>query len=335
LRAHSLTADERRCERLVEVVAPVVNQSVVHLEGTHDRDGCPLVAAAQPVDPFGEHDLARDREVLDLEGDQLEAGEDRGEPREDCLAAALRLFRQVVEYRVRMEVLAKCRRITAGYRDAELSDNLLGSSHGRTLTRVRPCGRVSDMARSRQRVLDRATHRASALGLDGLSLGVLAVDVGMSKSGVAGLFASKAELQIATIVEAERVFFDRVFRSVPDEPGLPRLKRIFDRWLGVYLGHFEGGCFFAAAASELDDRPPGPVREALAAALVRMRRELVGEIRLTQRLGGLSVEIDPVQLAFELHAFVQEANYLRRMYRDDSAIESARRAITNRLAAVS
>jgi len=189
------------------------------------------------------------------------------------------------------------------------------------------------MASSRELVLARAAQRASALGLDGLSIGVLAQDVGMSKSGVAGLFSGKAELQIATIAEAERVFFDQVFRAVPDEPGFPRLERIFDRWLDAYLGYFEGGCFFAAVAGELDDRPRGPAREALVAALDRMRRELVAEIRLTQRLGELRADTDPAQLAFELHAFVNEANYLRRLDSGDSVIEVARRAIRTRLAA--
>jgi len=191
------------------------------------------------------------------------------------------------------------------------------------------------MANSRQLVLDRATHRASVLGLHGLSIAALADDTGMSKSGVAGLFASKAELQIATIAEAERVFTDQIYRSVPDEPGLARLKRIFEQWLDVYLSYFEGGCFFSTAAAELDDRPDGPVREALVAALDRMRRELAGEIRLTQRLGELRGDIDSARLAFELHAFVQEANYLRRMYRDDSAIALARRAILDRLSTAS
>src|SRR5574341_1440022 len=63
-----------------------------------------------------------------------------------------------------------------------------------------------------QSLLERAVDLASLEGLEGLTIGHLAEDLGMSKSGLFAHFGSKEELQLATISAAGQRFIDEVFR---------------------------------------------------------------------------------------------------------------------------
>jgi hypothetical protein len=188
--------------------------------------------------------------------------------------------------------------------------------------------------RGRHAVLRHAAGLASVYGLEGLTFGKLASASGYTRSGVASMFDTKRDLQRETIAGAEGVFMGLVFEVATAEPGLERLGEIFDRWLTDYLGYFPGGCFFAATASECDDQGDPATREALIAAIDRIQAVLVAEIRLAQRVGDVSDLVVPTQLAFELHALVQEANYARRLRRSDDAVELALELIHNRLASV-
>jgi len=54
---------------------------------------------------------------------------------------------------------------------------------------------VGNLASTRERILDRGLALMSQAGLDGVTLGVLADQVGMSKSGLFAHFHSKEEVQ--------------------------------------------------------------------------------------------------------------------------------------------
>jgi hypothetical protein len=88
---------------------------------------------------------------------------------------------------------------------------------------------------------------------------------------------------------------------------------------------FSGGCFWAATASECDDRP-GPVRDAIAAAVDAW----LGELERQARIAGIA---DPEQVAFELHAVVMAANSRRRLSGERRAFGLARSALERILAA--
>src|SRR5215210_5002290 len=122
--------------------------------------------------------------------------------------------------------------------------------------------------RTRQAILEAAMHIASEEGLEGLTIGRLAAELSMSKSGLFAHFGSKEELQLATVEAAREVFVREVIRPAFEAPkGLARLWRLCDVWLGyVRREVFRGGCFFAAAAAEFDGRP-GPVRDRVAAIM--------------------------------------------------------------------
>jgi AcrR family transcriptional regulator len=173
--------------------------------------------------------------------------------------------------------------------------------------------------RTRAAILDRAVDLASVEGLEGLTIGRLAGDLEMSKSGLFAHFGSKLDLQLATVAAAA----DR-FRRVVIEPalaapdGAPRLRAMGERYFD-YVETFSGGCFWGATASEYDDRP-GPVRDAIATSM-----ELwIAELERQSKIAGIA---DPDRYAFELYAVVMGANSRFRLSGERRAFDLARAAL--------
>jgi AcrR family transcriptional regulator len=176
-------------------------------------------------------------------------------------------------------------------------------------------------AATRAAILDRAVNLASIEGLDGLTIGRLAAELEMSKSGLFSHFGSKQELQLAT-VEAAALRFRRgvIEPAAGTADGAPRMRAM----AAAYLNHLEGdaysgGCFWGAASAEYDDRP-GPVRDAIAAALDGW----LGELERQATLAGLE---DPGRVAFELYALVMGANSRYRISGDRRVFAYARSAV--------
>jgi AcrR family transcriptional regulator len=177
---------------------------------------------------------------------------------------------------------------------------------------------------TREAILDRAVDVASEQGLEGLTIGRLATEMEMSKSGLFGHFGSKEELQLATVDAAGRRFVEEVVAPALGEgSGTNRLRSLCDRYIG-YLEQqvFPGGCFWAGATAEFDSRP-GPVRDAL--------RERVGAwVGLLESEAEAAGHGDPRQLAFELYAIAQGANSAFQLFDDADAFARAR-AATDRI----
>jgi len=174
-------------------------------------------------------------------------------------------------------------------------------------------------AQTRAAILERAVDLASAEGLQGLTIGRLAAELQMSKSGLFAHFGSKEELQLATVDAAAERFRTAVIepsRSAPD--GAPRLRAMGERYLD-HLNLYSGGCFWGATSAEYDDRP-GPVRDAIAAALDAWLVELERQARIA------GVE-RPDRFAFELYAVVMGANSRYRLSGDPEVFEFARDAL--------
>lgn len=179
--------------------------------------------------------------------------------------------------------------------------------------------------RTRQRILDRAVAVASLEGLDGLTIGGLAGDLELSKSGLFAHFGSKEELQVQVLEEAIERFTRRVIQPMMRAPpGEPRVRELFERWLGWGADSgMPGGCVITAAAIELDDRPGAP-REVLAAALrewVELLKQVVG--RAVEE-GDFRADLDVAQFTYDLYAIFLAYHLMHRMIRDPAAERHAR-----------
>ncbi len=189
--------------------------------------------------------------------------------------------------------------------------------------------------RTRRAILTAAVNVASVEGLEGLSIGRLATELEMSKSGLFAHFGSKEELQISTVRAAAAIFTHRVIVPAQEqfEPGIARLQGMLDNWLDyMEQGTFAGGCFFAAATIEMDGRP-GPVRDAVAEQMVRWGGALAGYAREAIERGELREDTDPEQLAFELDALGTAVNSGWQLHENDKVFERGHRAIRRRLEA--
>jgi len=185
---------------------------------------------------------------------------------------------------------------------------------------------------TRLEILEHSADIASVEGLEGLTIGQLAGHLEMSKSGLIRHFGSKESLQLATIEFARDLFLREVIAPVPENPpGLARLERLLESWLSyIERGVFSGGCFFWAASAEFDGRP-GHVRDQIALLTASWLRLLEEEAATAVKRGELRSDADVAQLAFEVHALVQEANWASQLLVDKNAFEKARKGIRRRL----
>lgn len=186
--------------------------------------------------------------------------------------------------------------------------------------------------RTRADILARAADLASTHGLGGLTIGLVAGAILMSKSGLFAHFGSKEELQLATVDHAGQLFErDVLVPSRREAAGLARLRRLTSGWLRfLQQGVFRGGCFFFAVAAEVADRP-GRVRDRVVELTSSWLRLLEQEAEAARHGGELPADSDPAQIAFEIHAFLQEANNAFQLYGDAAVFERARRAIDESL----
>jgi AcrR family transcriptional regulator len=165
------------------------------------------------------------------------------------------------------------------------------------------------VAGTRAEVLDVAVRRASIDGLEGLTIGRLADEVSMSKSGLHGLFGSKEELQVATFENAVQHFMREVWLPISGrDPGLPRLLALIDRWIAYHRRRaLPGGCFVTTATIEFDARP-GPLRDAVARARRQMHAALEADLRTAIDAGDLPAATNPADVAFALFALASAAS---------------------------
>jgi AcrR family transcriptional regulator len=180
--------------------------------------------------------------------------------------------------------------------------------------------------------VNRGVDVASREGLEGLTIGRLAEDLGMSKSGLLGHFGSKETLQLVVLDRAAEIFWREVWEPVADRPaGLARVRAVCASWVD-YLerGVFPGGCFFTAAAAEFDDRP-GAIRDAVASYAQRWQRELSWQLRRAVDAGEVPPDTDAEQVVFELTGVMMILNQALQLYGDRTAPDRARRAITGLL----
>lgn len=179
---------------------------------------------------------------------------------------------------------------------------------------------MSKGARTRAQILDHAAQLASQVGVGGLTIGVLADDLHLSKSGLFGHFRSKQALQLAVLEHAAESFREHVVRPGLQAPrGADRMRALFERWLAWDRdGVMPGGCLFVAAATEFDDQP-GPVRDAVEAGLADGHRLLANAVRMAIEAGELRPDTDIDQFVFEFTGLTLANMQSKRLFKDRDA----------------
>lgn len=181
-------------------------------------------------------------------------------------------------------------------------------------------------------IIDAALAMASHVGLEGLSIGAIAEVMHMSKSGVFAHFGSREELQIAVVREYHERFEREVFRPALAAPrGLPRLRALFDNWMRQTSLEIDSGCIYISGAVEFDDRP-GPVRDALVDTVNTWQAAVRRAVRLAIDEGHLRADVDPAQIAFEIHGLILALHYEARFLRSPDGVQHARAGFDNILA---
>jgi AcrR family transcriptional regulator len=186
---------------------------------------------------------------------------------------------------------------------------------------------VSKGEQTRDRIVERAWQLASRDGLSGLSIGKLALELGLSKSGLFAHFGSKEGLELEVLKAAAEHFTDTVMRPAFTAPrGLQRLRRLFKGWLAWTTDPARpGGCVLYAAGVELDDGA-GPQRDFLVGAQAGMQAAVAKSARLTVETGEFRADLDCDQFAFELLGIVMVYQHARRLLRDPKADTRAKLA---------
>lgn len=188
-----------------------------------------------------------------------------------------------------------------------------------------------ETATTKQRILHRAFELASSDGLEALTIGRLAADLGMSKAGIYGHFGSKQALQLETVRLARERWQHNVNEPSDAAPdGVPRLWALCTRYLsGIVAAGLPEGAFWVTVANEYDTRS-GPVRDAVEAVMTGWMQRLEDLISAGVKLGQL-IPCDPAQLAFEIEALLIAGGHHYRLYHDPKAPARARSAIRQRL----
>jgi AcrR family transcriptional regulator len=160
-----------------------------------------------------------------------------------------------------------------------------------------------------------------------LTLGGLAIEAGVSKSGLFAHFKSKEDLQLSLLDETIRLANAHVVAPAMNvEPGLPRLRAVVDNWLGWSTrSGLRGGCPVAAAIFELDDLS-GEIRDRVIEQEAAWRGFLTGLVREAVKCGHLPKTVDVDQFVWELFGIYLSHHASSRFLRDPTARDRARRA---------
>ncbi|NJQ04510.1 TetR/AcrR family transcriptional regulator [Streptomyces lonarensis] len=203
------------------------------------------------------------------------------------------------------------------------------------MTERRPDGRVERGNQTRRLVLERTVRIGSSEGLEALSLGRLATELKLSKSGVFALFGSKEGLQLATVRAASRIYVDHVIEPVlAQPPGLARLWELSEVWLRYSAERvFPGGCFFQRVRVEYSSRP-GAVQDAVRAADTAWRTFVRQTVLEAQDAGEITPHRSAEQLTFELTALWESSNTQSVLTDSDTPYPQARAGVRELLRAV-
>ena len=187
---------------------------------------------------------------------------------------------------------------------------------------------------TRERILHQGLALMSQSGLAGVTLGVLADQVGMSKSGLFAHFRSKEVVQIELLSHmAEFAMVHVVEPSMTASEGLPRLRALVGNWFGwAQRAGLPGGCPVAAGLFEFDD-VEGRVRNKILEMEGQWRLMLTELVRRAVELGHFRQGLDVDQFVWELCGIYLGHHAAHRFLRAcdaDSRAQTAFQALVDR-----
>lgn len=182
-------------------------------------------------------------------------------------------------------------------------------------------------ADTRERIVQSALRAASLAGLGQLTVGSLAKQLRLSKSGLFAHFGSKEQLQIAVLEEAQRRFVETAVRPAFLQPrGERRVRALFENYLAwTNLDQLPGGCVYITAVVEFDEQP-GPVRDAVFAAQGEWAKTLARCAELAKEVGDFRQDLDCATFAFELQGIFYALHHYRHLLKDPKWETRARNA---------
>lgn len=179
---------------------------------------------------------------------------------------------------------------------------------------------------TRAAILNAALRHASVAGYSALTIGVLAEQTGMSKSGLFAHFGSKEDLQIATLDEGVRRFNQFAFVPALAAPrGLKRIVALFNNWLEWTRRSDLAACPLMVASTEFDDCD-GPVRDAVVEHMNRLHLGIIKAVEMAISSGEFAPDTESEQFAFELFGVIASCYRSRNLFRDKNANVFAQRA---------
>jgi AcrR family transcriptional regulator len=177
---------------------------------------------------------------------------------------------------------------------------------------------------TRAAILDVALELASREGLEGLTIGLLADKMNMSKSGVFAHFGSREDLQMEVLKLYHHRFEQEVFfPSVKEARGIPRLQAMFARWIKRVSVEIASGCIYISGAVEYDDRP-GPIREELVAMVRAWQGALLRCVQQCIDAGQLQPDTDAQQMVYEMYGLILALHHDARFLRRPGSVERAK-----------
>jgi AcrR family transcriptional regulator len=187
-----------------------------------------------------------------------------------------------------------------------------------------PRSSAAGTRRTRERIVDRAVRLGSDEGLDSLSLGRLAGELGMSKAGVIGHFGTMDALTLAAVRSAVGVFRQEVWEPAAGQPeGLTRLLAVCDRWVDYLVGHsYVGGCFTSGEVHRVPE-----VRAEVRDALRLWRDALARDVAAAVAAGEIEPVLEAPDVAFAVSGIALATSQSRRLGIDPQVADRARRAM--------
>ncbi|MGR5177438.1 TetR/AcrR family transcriptional regulator [Vibrio mediterranei] len=160
---------------------------------------------------------------------------------------------------------------------------------------------------TKEHILNQAFDIASRDGLESLTIGELAKQCQMSKSGLFAHFNSKVNLQVAVVEHADLTFQARVIVPVREQQHQmvrDKLKHLIDNWMS-WNHSFQGSCMFIDAWR---DNGQDELQQALRNIIYRWIGYLTIQIEKGVISGEFDAQLDVRQAAFELYGHYLSAH---------------------------